>query len=585
MFLGQGKAGKSATVRSVLDKKFRPEWDSTVGVDVTDSKLSDSNRWGEEDQKVDFTAIFATRIMSKRYKESKNKDIQVVNIPTSKKKRKSTRKRVSPAQSLEHNCQTLDNEKNDFKPLDTISKPRNKEKLQIFDIIHAYDNEMLLRAHSKRNELALSLWDFGGQEVFYTMHHIFLTQTGIYVLIFDTRQLLDIKTREESKQYVLFWLRSINLHAPDASVILVGTFCAEIHKGIRTVNKIVRELCRVYMAQVKPNGNLNFFPIDNKEGLNIKELRTAIESTAREDQSIKQQVWIRWMAFLDDLLSHKDRVSYLTMSSTVNEIAMKFGLSNQERDMALQLFHERGLIIHLTATEALRNFVVIKPQWLIDALTKVIRDHDVHVDLEEFRKVFLEDDATELFSQGIASRDLLEYLWDHEQVDFFIDLMKRTMLLSEYRDCDHFLIPSLLQHDYTYDNTYNCKFDFSETYLLHGMFQRLVCLCVEYVSRESVTNASFIIRKNFAQFERFRGQSVELSEQNQMITLNTSGNTSDIIAIIQSMLSKTNNNVMNGRLKWRTLALDESTGRFELWQEKLQAVNNNLNLDSFLNCL
>mmetsp|Transcript_3389 Transcript_3389/g.4033 ORF Transcript_3389/g.4033 Transcript_3389/m.4033 type:complete len:136 (-) Transcript_3389:13-420(-) len=133
------------------------------------------------------------------------------------------------------------------------------------------------------------------------MHHIFLTKTGIYVLVFNTRKLLgmDIKSKEEAKQYLLFWLRSINIHAPNAPVILAGTFCAEIQEEIRRADKILCDLCNSlnFMAQIRSNKNLIFFPIDNKEGLHIEELRSAIETATREDQSIKEQVSIRWMAF------------------------------------------------------------------------------------------------------------------------------------------------------------------------------------------------------------------------------------------------------------------------------------------------
>ena len=74
-------------------------------------------------------------------------------------------------------------------------------------------------------------------------------------------------------------------------------------------------------------------------------------------------------------------------------IASKLGLSRHEQEIALGLFHERGLIIHLTATETLRNIVVIKPQWLIDALGKVIRDSSFHVDIAQYKGAGLEEDC------------------------------------------------------------------------------------------------------------------------------------------------------------------------------------------------
>lgn len=38
--------------------------------------------------------------------------------------------------------------------------------------------------------LKLSMWDFGGQDVFYTLHHLFLTRYGVYLIAFNMEWLL-----------------------------------------------------------------------------------------------------------------------------------------------------------------------------------------------------------------------------------------------------------------------------------------------------------------------------------------------------------------------------------------------------------
>mmetsp|Transcript_14462 Transcript_14462/g.16908 ORF Transcript_14462/g.16908 Transcript_14462/m.16908 type:complete len:416 (+) Transcript_14462:205-1452(+) len=412
------------------------------------------------------------------------------------------------------------------------------------------------------------------------MHHIFLTQTGVYVLVFDTRELLDVETREEAQKYLLFWLRSINMHAPQAPLLLVGTFCAEIQDEMRRVDKILRKLSKHFCSQIVTNESLVFFPIDNKERLNIQELRKAIEHEARNDPAMKQEVSIRWMAFLDDLLSHKSSKSYLTMNGDVNHVANKFGLSRQERYIALGLFHERGLIIHLTATEALQNIVIVKPQWIIDALGKVIRDSSIHVDMTQYESDGLREDAQLLFLKGIASRDLLGYLWKYDQTEFFIDLMKRTMLMSAYTDSDSFLIPSLLKEnkDMGAVDT-RCVIDFSKSFLPHGVFQRLVCLCVEYVSRKTALDDSIRMSKNCAQFSAFAGHEVELVEDpSRQAILVSSSDVEKIIPIVSSMLLKINSNVMGGRLKWKVLI----DGKAFQPEKALEIESPTLDLDVFL---
>ena len=238
-----------------------------------------------------------------------------------------------------------------------------------------------------------------------------------------------------------------------------------------------------------------------------------LNSQLENDPAMKQEVSIRWMAFLDELLSHKKSRSYLTLNGDVSNIANKLGLSKQEQEIALTLFHERGLIIHLTATETLRKIVIIKPQWVIDALGKVIRDSTIHVDMPQYERDGLIEDAQLLFNKGIASRDLLGYLWNYDQTEFFIDLMKRTMLMSDYHQ-DNFLIPSILKENKDMgDVDTRCVIDFSATFLPHGVFQRLACLCVEYIARKDAFGDSVRMRKNYARFSDFAGQEVELVEE------------------------------------------------------------------------
>lgn len=111
-----------------------------------------------------------------------------------------------------------------------------------------------------------------------------------------------------------------------------------------------------------------------------------------------------------------------------------------------------------------------------------------------------------------------------------------------------------------------------------------MCLCVEYVSRKKSSN-SFITEKNFARFGGFFGNKVEMSEAGHLIRVKAKENLNAVITVVQSMLFKINVDVMNGRLKWQVLTLDESSGKFEPWKEKPQAGSAALNLDSFFNSL
>eukprot|EP00511_Aplanochytrium_stocchinoi_P011954 CAMPEP_0204875770 /NCGR_PEP_ID=MMETSP1348-20121228/46820_1 /ASSEMBLY_ACC=CAM_ASM_000700 /TAXON_ID=215587 /ORGANISM="Aplanochytrium stocchinoi, Strain GSBS06" /LENGTH=757 /DNA_ID=CAMNT_0052032375 /DNA_START=59 /DNA_END=2329 /DNA_ORIENTATION=- len=437
MFVGQGCAGKSATVRSLLGQTFNPNWDSTVGAMVSDGEISTSPTWGAvSDVKIDHASTFAARIMNQEATRRRMKDVITSEVRENGSKilsyAKNMKRRISRNRDSRNRARKIlvdiEDEGNDESRVEN-SRPQFYEN----EIVREYDERLIVNAGA--DSMNLSLWDFGGQTVFYSMHHIFLTKTGVYILAFDMREFMSSQTK--AVKYLSFWLNSIKLHAPAAPVVVVGTFLSDIDnvKDIRFINVELDEVIKTITAQVVTNEgeDLIIFPIDNKTGEGVDALRMKIEQVVRADPVVDQEVSMKWILLLDEILSKRKSSSYLLLKD-VQRIAKDVEIStHKEFELALSLLHDRGMLIHLTATEILKNIVIINPQWLIDSLTKVIRDDILHRFNEgEFARVGLKEDLKRLFEYGLASRDILEYVWDQEQVDFLLDLMERTLLLSKW---------------------------------------------------------------------------------------------------------------------------------------------------------
>ena len=82
---------------------------------------------------------------------------------------------------------------------------------------------------------------FGGQQVFYAIHHLYLTSGGMYLLVFDLSLML--KQMEEEMRVINFWLNSVELHAPDAAIIMIGTRCNQVKD--EDLEKIDDELTKI----------------------------------------------------------------------------------------------------------------------------------------------------------------------------------------------------------------------------------------------------------------------------------------------------------------------------------------------------
>ena len=348
-------------------------------------------------------------------------------------------------------------------------------------------------AHSK-SKVNFSIWDLGGQRVFYALHHVFLSRYGVYLTVFDMRKLSQsatADTRDEALAFLRHWLHSISLHAPAAPVFLLGTHKDTIKTLAehRSIDALLRDAGLAKFPALRPNeeDRLCFWPVDNtlsaspvgKGDAVVERLRADIERAVANEEYIRREIPLAWTRLFDLLISSKAR--HMTLDSVVDLARSKCGFTDQRQVTgALAMFHELGLLLHFRDSPDLNRIVVLDPQWLIDTLSLVIRDFSLHhypEDVQAELQYRFHDDYKSMRVEGITSRELLMYLWREEdagsETDFsrrhvLVALMKNMMLACVWRGegeqdedesstyaMDHsggrFLVPSLLRLQHQVD--------------------------------------------------------------------------------------------------------------------------------------
>ena len=389
------------------------------------------------------------------------------------------------------------------------------------DIAKRFNADLIAEAlkeedNPTKQKLTLSIWDYGGQEVFYALHHIFLSEFGVYCVVFDMSLLVGSSatqaTREKCIQRVQFWLRSICMHAKSAPVFLVGTRKDAIHTQYdhKVINSLLEQRVKVATnAQIIPNctegsndfEGLWFFPVDNSLGVRdpiIQTLREKILDSVKEKEYVKMPVSMNWTRVLDLLLKQREITPYLTLTR-VAEIAQSIEVTTKIHDM-LHFFHELGVLCYFDSSVELRQLVILEPQWLVDALTHVIRDfrfHPLNLMGDTKLRLNFSFDVNELQTRGIISKRLLFHFWKDESEatrEFLIELMKNMSLLCDWtapgEDISEirFLVPSLFDLDQNLSTLPRNKrkikselffeFNFQRFFLPHGLFPRLVAMVV-----------------------------------------------------------------------------------------------------------
>jgi len=163
--------------------------------------------------------------------------------------------------------------------------------------------------------LTLSLWDYGGQEVFYTLHHVFLSEKGICTVVFDMAEFQSNK--QSSLDFLQFWLTSIEIHAPNAPLIIVGTRADKVSNHAQIDKALRKGLSLRSKNTLVLNDKLSFFPINNlsSDPERGAPLRKAIDAAVRKFGSafLEQKVELRFLLLSVDFSKSSRSIMRLTL--------------------------------------------------------------------------------------------------------------------------------------------------------------------------------------------------------------------------------------------------------------------------------
>eukprot|EP01113_Clastostelium_recurvatum_P022441 TRINITY_DN2678_c0_g1_i3.p1 TRINITY_DN2678_c0_g1~~TRINITY_DN2678_c0_g1_i3.p1 ORF type:complete len:2207 (+),score=796.21 TRINITY_DN2678_c0_g1_i3:224-6844(+) len=117
-----------------------------------------------------------------------------------------------------------------------------------------------------------SIWDFAGQEVYYSTHQFFLSQRSLYIIVFNM-MLGDETSRLE------YWLQSIKVAAKTAPVVIVGTHADHPRCTPEYIENLAGVLQQKFTWRFK---NIRgFFPVSCKTRKGFDLLRNNIVQAAR----------------------------------------------------------------------------------------------------------------------------------------------------------------------------------------------------------------------------------------------------------------------------------------------------------------
>lgn len=292
-----------------------------------------------------------------------------------------------------------------------------------------------------QREFQVSIWDFGGQEIYHATHQFFLTRRSLYVLVCDDRK--------EDTDFS-YWLRIVEM-LTDASPILI----VQNEKQDRTRDINLSGL-RAQFGNLKEAIATN---LDTNRGL-----EHVIESIKRELQHLPHigtglpATWKRVRQALEqDTRDHITRAQYLA-------ICDKHGFTREEDKLQLSGYlHDLGICLHFQDDPLLKHLVVLKPSWGTDAVYRVLDAPEVIKAHGHFTKVQLHS----IWSEA-------KYAGMHDEL---LRLMMKFQLSYALETDGAYIAPQLLSSDqpaYPWDTTGSMVVRYEYTFMPKGILSRFI---------------------------------------------------------------------------------------------------------------
>jgi internalin A len=208
--------------------------------------------------------------------------------------------------------------------------------------------------HLAGKAITLNTWDFGGQHIYHATHQFFLTRRSLYLLVWNARSQVDQGRLD-------FWLETIRVQAPEAPVLLVATHTDE------RASDLNYERFKGAFPQL-----VGHFSVSNKDRRGIDDLATAIAWHAAELHLMGQPWPGSWVQAEHRLLTlpdhHIDAGAY---TGYCDECGIEPEIANGTLGSYL---HDLGKILYFRDDQVLSNFVVLKPNWVTKAISRVLTD-------------------------------------------------------------------------------------------------------------------------------------------------------------------------------------------------------------------
>ena len=278
-------------------------------------------------------------------------------------------------------------------------------------------------------KVKVHFWDFGGQDILHSMHRMFLTERTLYVVMLNVRE----GTQTERGRY---WLHNLRSFAKGAPVLLVLN---QIDTN-RNASVNMTDLRAMYpeLTEVVAMSALEDKPESIRENL-----IAALKRQVGAFPTLESPFLPAWNRLKERLQEMED---YYIKGDAFEGYCAECGVEDSEsiRLALLRWFSDLGVSFHYGTSAKLRNYVILRPDWITNAVYTIIfnKSGEVKNGLISYDAIYelLHSESPEI------RRAIPDMVYQKHEVDYVLDVIRKFRLSFRVGDETEF-IPMLCQAD------------------------------------------------------------------------------------------------------------------------------------------
>jgi len=385
-----------------------------------------------------------------------------------------------------------------------------------------------------------SIWDFGGQQIYYSTHQFFLTCRSLYVLVVDSGK--DITGNEDPT--INYWLQAVELMGKGNDGKSSPLLIVSNEKNDRKIDiNLPQKKERFDFLEKEYKVNLNALRKDSSKFSServrdFSELQDFIKLKLKNLPLVgfpmpKNSVRIR-----EELFELAKTTPFIS-SYEYFKICEKHDVTDYIRQIELSsVLHDLGAILYFKDYPALEDIIILQNLWVTGAVFAILDSKEIQESKGKFTKTFLSQLWNEKDYPGNVHNKLLA-------------LMMKFELCYEIKDAKEtsYIVPELLSveppFNYKWEPNNDLILEYRYDFMPKGLLTKLIVRMNENIAKE---NNDQIVWKSGVKID---GKDLdcpntyaEIQEKwdNKQLSIRVQGSISkDLMTIVSREIDKLNN--------------------------------------------